>query len=409
MQKGFEEKSAKGGKARGRGRSFNAPEDTRTLWEKVGKIGMHTNQLILKKACSENASIRYPMMETVFTKLCYVIEDRPTLAKTMQELEAAKKLNCSELMGFENVLFRSQLGKTDDEKLKETPSPEGYSVKLVNRIHTTRVTNWMNSVDKMRVEKREAFRELWSKCDELVKSACRADGNFTKIEATEDVLKLFILLQMILAGGGNMDPRDRKFKIERDWFMLQKNPKESLTSFKEKFDLEVSKMEMVGVEFSQEALADSFMNKLDHAFENLVKIQKRTGKYPGAQIFGDRYTTLEEAFAGAQSEAQIIRGMEQRQRDQEVRGNRFGVSFAGRGRASDKGRNRKKEKEEESSKEKADIKESEVEDSSTICYRCKGRGHKKEVCPSEEGSEVNCYKCRGVGHYASDCPSQKKM
>lgn len=74
---------------------------------------------------------------------------------------------------------------------------------------------------------------------------------------------------MVISANRLMDPTDRKIKIEEDWRKLTKGAK-ATESFKERFDLEVEKMKVVGIHLPEVELASDFMRKMDASFYRLV-------------------------------------------------------------------------------------------------------------------------------------------
>lgn len=452
--------SARGGRSgrgRGGGRSFagrggrgsSYVAEDKAPWEKMVKVTFDTNLLLLKKACSEYASENHPRVQTCFDKQMYVIDDRPTRKRIVARLNAAARGDLSEMMGFDNVVFRSTFERAvEDEEENEfedeeeqsaavpviaeegleeeeeegeyvapaaaaaMPEPHGYPVKIVNKLYSEEVVDWNDNIRKLKEDKRNMYKKLWNKCDELVKSSCRASDSFRRIEAAEDVLLLYILLSVVISSGGHMDPTDRKIKIEEDWRKLTKGQKEPLETFKERFDLEVKKLQVVGINLPEEELAGHFMRKLDSSFDRLYQTWKRTGTHTGAQYHGERFSTVEQAFAGAQGELAASRMQPETPKwvSLQQSGNRFGASFngqveqddsgrGGRGRTGRGGRGGRGKGGRGSSDEIKEL---------FLCHYCNGKGHKKCDCTSSDWSTVVCYNCDGVGHFANNCPSEPR-
>jgi hypothetical protein len=412
----------------------------------------------LKKVCSEYASENHSRVQTCFDKQMYVIEDRPTKAKIVARLNAAARGDLSEMMGFDNVVFRSTFERMDDEEendyeeneleeneeeepdgeqemldeeeegkdnarvpaaargVRAPREPHGYPVKIVNKLYSEEVVDWNDNIRKLKKDKRDMYKKLWNKCDELVKSSCRASESFRRIEAAEDVLLLYVLLNVVISSGGHMDPTDRKIKIEEDWRKLTKSQKEPLELFKERFDLEVKKLQVVGINLPEAELASHFMRKLDSSFDRLFQTWKRTGTHTGAQFHGERFSTVEQAFAGAQGELAAGRMQMDTAKWQapQQSGNRFGVSFTGQAQRDDSGKGdrggrggRGRGSREAGGRGRGgrgggDAKEP------IICNYCNGKGHKKCDCTSSDWSTVTCYNCDGIGHFSNNCPSESK-
>lgn len=429
----------------GRGKGSGWMTEDKTPWERMGKVTFDTNLLHLKKACSEYASENHVRVQTCFDKQMYVIDDRPTKEKIVARLNAAARGDLSEMMGFDNVVFRSTFERMNDfenendlqenendlqeneeptaahEEEDETEEPEaavrgqqhGYPPKIIAKLYQEEVVDWNDNIRKLKEDKRDMYKKLWNKCDELVKSSCRASESFHRIENSEDVLLLYILLNVVLSTGGHMDPTDRKIKIEEDWRKLTKGLKEPLESFKERFDLEVKKLQVVGINLPEVELASHFMRKLDVSFDRLVQTWKRTGTHTGAQYYGQRFATVEEAFAGAQGELTASRMHQDvaKWHTPQQSGNRFGASFTGQAEREDSrksgrggrgrggreigGRGR-------GGRGRGDAKEP------IICDYCNGKGHKKCDCTSSDWSTITCYNCEGIGHFSNNCPSEPK-
>ena len=169
---------------------------------------------------------------------------------------------------------------------------------------------------------------------------------------------------------------------------------------------------VVGITYSEDELADAFVEKLDPYFDELKKTQAKTGEFMGAAFRGKRFATVEEAFAGAQAEYLAERTTSSAKKyGGYERGNRFGlscISRGGRGRGRGRGardsgdgggRGRGRDKSSSDDKE-------EKQSDDIVCFYCDGRGHRRADCPSTEKSTVVCYGCGGVGHYKSQCPSE---
>lgn len=191
----------------GRGRGSGYVAEEKAPWDRMVKVTFDTNLLLLKKACSEYASENHARVQTCFDKQMYVIEDRPTRSKIVARLNAAARGDLSEMMGFDNVVFRStfermdqeeddnefenkeeeevgeetsdlQDGDENDERTSISAStvrePHGYPVKIVNKLYSEEVVGWNDNIRKLKEDKRDMYKKLWNKCDELIKSSCRA-------------------------------------------------------------------------------------------------------------------------------------------------------------------------------------------------------------------------------------------
>lgn len=68
---------------------------------------VNVTNLLLKKACSEYASESHARVQACFDKQKYVIDDKPMKGKIVVRLNAAARGDPSEMMGFDNVVFRN--------------------------------------------------------------------------------------------------------------------------------------------------------------------------------------------------------------------------------------------------------------------------------------------------------------
>ena len=437
--------------ARGRGSGRQQRKSAYDFFQKAKKsevvdgvddIGLSTDLIKLKDQMISYSSKECPMMMSVFRDGEYIVEDMPTKKKLKEQLFAMRSGDIGNATGFEHAVLRSKTGRLDfnDETSLDDPLEEGetgsadgqaanrdiqdgdeeFTPKLLAKLFETRMVNWDQDVTRMKKEMRKCYVFMWGKCYPGLKSALRSHEQFPHIENSEDVLLLFTLMKIVIGGGGFMHTRDRKEKVRLEFEELRKLPHEHLDRFKERFEMSADKLTSVNIAYSEEELADAFMRKLDPYFDNVKKTQLRTGRHPGALHVGDRFATIEEAFAGAQAEIAAQRTLSGSQhKSNSERENRTGAAFTGRGKSTGRGSGRNSggrgrsgrssggrgggrghgsSSDETGSSEKSEL-------TNITCHFCGGKGHKQADCTSSETSEVQCYGCQGVGHYKSNCPS----
>lgn len=433
-------RGGRGGRGPG-GRGSESYVDSRSDWEKLDKISIGTNLRTLKKACVANCRENWKSMMSVMETDKYVIMERPTKAKVIADLNAYATGDFANVMGLENVVYDDvhdeRMEDSDDEYEENSDdgaagapvrggaaerAPEdnaesgeaaaeggtaaggdatsvaevqghGYSVKQINKLLEAELGEWMKFLRKFKQDKEGAYRDLWAKCNEDVKAVCKTKPEFKKMEKLHDFRELYMMLHVVLSGGGFADPDDIREKVEDEWRALKMYSKEVLDVFKERFDIMVTKLSCVEIHKSEEELATAFIRKLDDdRFSELQKVQKRSGDHRGALYKTPKIASLDEAYAIAQSET-VVRGTQAKGTQQET-GNRYGAAFVARGGRGGRGRGRGRG-------EKSG-------EASITCFKCNGHGHKNDVCTSSDTKEVVCWNCEGVGHYSNNCPTEAK-
>jgi hypothetical protein len=430
-----------GGRGRGVGRTYSTRDDSRNLWEKMGKINFKTSLLTLQRACFEYAKHNYPSIASVFKEQKYIIEDMPSREKLENKLLKMKNGDLEGALGFENAVFRAKLAaerrdeeeeedeykaaEADEERAaaaadaEETPEETGLTKKTINKMFEQLMLDWNKKLTKMSEDKMDMSYDLFEQCDNAVKVAMRANEHFEDIERAGDALLMFILLNVTLSSGGFKSPEDQKVKVEEDFMLFNKYPGSNLIDFKDAFDIHLKKLELVGTFYTDREKAHAFIRKLDSRYDELKKNQARTGTHMGAQFTGPRFKDLSEAFAGAQGELLVdySAGTPKTGRERHERGNREGVAFTARGaggREGGRGRGGRGGGRGRGGEEKPDSAENGTKSAATAsdktitCFYCKGKGHKQEDCSSTDYDTRTCYNCEGIGHIATTCASASR-
>jgi hypothetical protein len=434
------------------GRGSESYVDSRNDWEKLDKISIGTNLRTLKKACVANCRENWKSMMSVMETDKYVVMERPTKAKVIADLNSFATGDFTNVMGLEHVIYDDvhdeRIEESDDEYEEESndgaagapvsgaadraqqntaesgevdedgeaaagrvaaagrepavggaatrmarTEAHGYSMKQINKLLEAELAEWMKFLRKFKQDKEGAYRDMWAKCNEDVRAVCKTKPEFKKMERLLDFRELYMMLHVVLSGGGFADPDDIREKVEDEWRALKMYSKEVLDVFKERFDIMVTKLTCVEIHKSDEELATAFIRKLDDdRFAELQKVQKRSGDHRGALYKTPKIASLDEAYAIAQSET-VARGTPSRSTPQET-GNRYGAAFVARGARGGRGRGRGRGGEK-------------TGEAPLTCYKCKGHGHKSDVTSSDT-KEVVCWNCDGVGHYSNNCPSEAK-
>ena len=407
---------------------------------KVEGITLRSNPLVVHNQVLAWTQKYYPKLKTCIEHDTYVMDRVTTQDQFRRAIKAAISGDLSLATGLGNVIFRDQLGTmpSDESPTEDTPAgradigdaaaaaaqaqagdgsaaaaaaevpvpgPIDRAIDaVVTRVWEKRLTHWFEDADDLQTQKREGFTALWSKCAPGVRAALEAHDEWVVIKREEDFLLFWSLLKVTLIGGGYLEPRDRYQKVHQEFMALQKHPKESLDHFKERFDMMVSMCTFVELKFEDWQLADFFVSKLDHYFDELKAAQYKTGNFPGARHKGERFANVEEAFQGAQTELNANKKLKQSSALGAVTGfgNRNGLAFVGRGNngAYCKGGGKK------SKHRKADIESSDDEPGNEPkCGRCGGKGHEESNCSSKDSCHVTCFGCGGKGHYKDNCPT----
>jgi len=411
---------------------------------KVDGITLRSNPLVVHKQVLAWTQKYYPKLKTCIENETYVVERVTGKDQFRQAIKAAISGDLSLATGLGNVIFRDQLGITQDDasltgivldaratgreaaaaaaqaqadgeaaaaaagvesdpELVDDSTDKAIDA-VVTRVWEKRLTHWFEDTDDLHAQKRDGFTALWGKCAPGVRAALESHGEWEVIKREEDFLLFWSMLKVTLIGGGYLEPRDRYQKVHQEFTALQKHPKESLDHFKERFDMMVSMCNFVELKFEDWQLADFFVSKLDHYFDELKAAQYKTGNFPGAMHKGERFATVEEAFQGAQTELNANKKLKQSSAIGAVTGfgNRHGLAFVVRGNNGaygksgvKKGRGRKID---------ADLSEDEF-DGEPKCGKCGGKGHDESNCSSKDSCHITCFGCGGKGHYKNNCPT----
>lgn len=416
-------RSGRGGRDNGGGRGQNhikAKGDEITL----PTIGMDAQQLTLKPILQEWLNRHYPRVASVVKRQCYLIPPAPTKEKIRQRWLKIQRGDLTAALGIDGVRFddgvnndggeidynfgfddeeesSDQVDAADDEQGPEGRREDntdgddgsaGLSERAVNKAFENEHQSWVEAIEKFEDQRKRAFDELWDRLGVGLRGAVRSNPEWDRVEAKQDLLRLYKMIMVALVAHGAIDKRTRRMYTKDAYDKIRMHQGENLEKFKERFDDCLAQYRGTGQLVEDYQAADDFLMKLDDRFERLRETQSRTGRYTGAMYYGDRAESVEEIFRAAQQElttARSLRDAKGHRNPGHVNTDKAGLSFVGSG------------KQKGGKKGGAGTK-------GTKCDACGGQGHSLDHCTSKEGSEITCFNCGGVGHYKNRCPSDEQ-
>jgi hypothetical protein len=382
-----------------------------------------------KKLLVKWASAKYPEFQSVFRDDRYELNPRPTREEVRAQIMDATTRDEDEYFPGAVIVRPSKRSadvqvldetygsesEVEDEPVIETPQLErgrrgkkkkgaraerqraeaaaaaragraetavGVSEETVNKIYEKMMERYMTERNGLRAKKINIFNELYNLLNGTLQENVDKDSRYVKIYADKCVLELWKLTKELMACGTYTDQVDRIIDVRTEWETLFMGDDETLEHFKEKVENMMQRMKYAGLEdYRQEEIAASFVRKLNYKFEEFKVVEaNRGGLYAGR-----KYRTLLEAYNAAdqyQNTPAVMRMIGNRRSYREQnRGVAHGTAFKSMGHKTGDG-------------------------GVQLCYTCNGKGHKANMCTSEEGWDITCFNCGGTGHVATNCPSE---
>jgi hypothetical protein len=209
-------------------------------------IGMDAQQLTLKPILQEWLNRHYPRVASVIKRQCYLIPPAPTKQKICQRWLKIQSGDLTGALGIDGVRFddgeidynfgfddeQNNINDGEDEletSFKpsvdtEADGDEGkagdvaarypsdsqaetadLSERAVNKAFENEHQSWVEAIEKFEDQRKRAFDELWDRLDVGLRGAVRSNPEWDRVEAKQDLLRLYKMIMVALVAHGATD------------------------------------------------------------------------------------------------------------------------------------------------------------------------------------------------------------